>query len=98
MLDWITTNDIVNNSNNNDYELMSTNSVIRMIYNILPTNRSFLEMLVIGDNLQKINLIRHCFKICNEEKHEGLGGMQPQIPLIRNLEGKTALDYALSMD
>lgn len=50
VLDWITMNEIVNNSTSNDHELMSELSIIRMVYNLLPTNRSFLEMLVIGKN------------------------------------------------
>ena len=50
LLDWIAMNHIVNNSTTNDHELMSELSIIRMVFNLLPTNRSFLEMLVIGEN------------------------------------------------
>ena len=60
-------NHIVNNSTTNDHELMSEISIIRMVFNHLPTNRSFLEMLVIGENQAKIDLIKHFFKICNKK-------------------------------
>lgn len=50
VLDWIAMNEIVNISTSNDHELMSELSIIRMVNNLLPNNRSFLEMLVIGKN------------------------------------------------
>ena len=50
LLDWIAMNNIVNRSTSNDHALMSELSIIRMVYNLLPINRSFLEMLVIGEN------------------------------------------------
>lgn len=95
-LDWIAINKIMNKSSSNDHELMSEVAIVRMVYNQLPINRSFLEMLVLGENQQKVRLLRHFFKICNtDDFSEFIGPQQPQIPLIRNLEGKTALDWTL---
>ena len=69
-----------------------------MIFNILPTNRTFLELLVVGKNTNKIALLRHFFKILNKKNFEDVLLIQPQLSLIRNLEGKTGLDWALQME
>ena len=76
---------------------MAELSIIRLVFNILPTNRNFLELLVVGANKNKIGMLQHFFLICNR-KNELLDDVQPQLPLIRNLEGKTALDWALQME
>ena len=58
-------------------------------------------MLVVGETQQKINIIKHFFQVCHQKFNEEgglLNGRKIQIPLMRNLQGMTALDWTLQMD
>jgi hypothetical protein len=55
---------------------MAELSIIRLVFNILPTNRNFLELLVVGANKNKIGMLQHFFLICNR-KNELLDDVQP---------------------
>ena len=70
LLDWIAITEITNSSTSNDHELISEEGIIRIIYNILPIHRSFLEMLIVGETQQKINIIKYFFDICNRANFE----------------------------